>query len=109
MLKSKNKHVNYAIMVLIILLIIDQVTKFVIAKNDVNMILIPNVLEFNYVQNTGGAFGVGQNNTAMFIISTIIIVGLIVRFIYTQKDSMDKVTLYSLFSVIAGGIREFSR
>lgn len=109
MLNSNNKHVNYGIMVLTILLIIDQVTKFIITKNNINMILIPNVLELSYVENTGGAFGVGQNNTSMFIISTIIIVGLIIRFICSQKDAMDKVTLYSLFSVIAGGIRKFNR
>ncbi len=109
MLKTKNKKVFIGIIVVVLLLIIDQVTKFIIIQNNVNTMLLPNILELSYVQNTGGAFGVGGNNTMMFIISTIVIIGLIIRFIYLQKDAMDKITLYSLFVIIAGGLRKFNR
>lgn len=109
MVKLANKHVIYGIATLIILLLIDQIAKLIIIKNNINIILIQNVLELNYVQNTGGAFGVGQGNTSMFIISNIIVIVLIARFIYSQKHMMDKVTLYSLFVIIAGGIRKLNR
>lgn len=109
MVKLANKHITYGIIISIILLLIDQIAKFIIIKNSINIILIPNVIELNYVQNTGGAFGVGQGNTKMFIISNIIVIALIIRFIYSQKHMMDKVTLYSLFAIIAGGIRKFNR
>ena len=59
------------------------------------------------MHNTGGAFGVAEGNTGMFIITNIVVLGLIIRFIYLQKDFMDKVTLYSLFVILAGGFGNF--
>lgn len=100
---KKNKVLIYAIIFFVLLLIVDQITKGLIVKNNVNMSLIPNILEIQTVQNTGGAFGVGVGNTGMFIITNLIVLGLIIRFIYLQKDFMDRITLYSLFAILAGG------
>ena len=97
-----NKSLIYAIIICIILLLIDQITKFII-NNNINVTLIPNVLNIHTVKNTGGAFGVGEGNTGMFIITNIVVLGLIIRFIYIQKDFMDKATLYTLFVILAGG------
>lgn len=108
MLKN-NKKIIIGVIFVVLLLIIDQVAKFIITKNNTDITLIPSTLELNYVQNTGGAFGIGKNNTAMFIISTIVVLGLIIRFICTQKDYIDKITMFSLFAIIAGGIRKFNR
>ncbi len=101
--QKKNKPVLYGISILVILLILDQITKAIIISNNLNKTIIPNVLEITNVQNTGGAFGVGQGNTTMFIITNIVVLGLIIRFIYLQKDFMDKITLYTLFIILAGG------
>ncbi len=101
--QKKNKAVLYGIIVSIILLILDQITKAVIINNNVNKTIIPNVLEIATAQNTGGAFGVAQGNTTMFIITNIVVLGLIIRFIYLQKDFMDRITLYTLFVILAGG------
>lgn len=104
MQKMKNKPLIYAIIFCIVLLIIDQITKWIIAENNINITIIPNVLAIAIVQNTGGAFGVGFGNTGMFIITNLVVLGLIIRFIYLQKDFMDKITLFSLFAILAGGI-----
>lgn len=98
-----NKTLIYAIIFSCILLIIDQITKIIIAKNSINITLIPNVLEIHTVYNTGGAFGVAEGNTGMFIITNLVVLGLIIRFICLQRELMDKVTLYSLFTILAGG------
>ncbi len=100
---KKNKTLILAIVFFIILLILDQITKIIIEKNNINIILIPNALEIQTVHNTGGAFGVATGNTGMFIITNIVVLGLIIRFICLQKEFMDKVTLYSLFTILAGG------
>lgn len=101
--QKNNKTLIYAIILFVILLIIDQLTKEIIIRNNVNLVLIPNVLELQIVQNTGGAFGVGEGNTGMFIITNIVVLGLIIRFIYLQKELMNKATLYVLIGILAGG------
>lgn len=100
---KNNKSLIYAIIIFIILLMIDQITKIIIIKNSINTIIIPNILNIHTVQNTGGAFGVGEGNTGMFIITNLVVLGLIIRFIYLQKDFMDKSTLYTLFLILSGG------
>ncbi len=100
---KNNKSLIYAIIIAIILLLLDQITKVIIIENNINVTLIPNILNIHTVQNTGGAFGVGEGNTGMFIITNLVVLGLIIRFIYLQKDFMDKATLYTLFVILAGG------
>ena len=101
--QKKNKAVICAIIVFVVLLVIDQITKAIVVGKDIHTTLIPNVLELQTVENRGGAFGVGAGNTGMFIITNLIVLGLIIRFIYLQKDFMDKITLYTLFVILAGG------
>lgn len=98
-----NKALISAFIISIILLIIDQITKIIFINGDINVVIIKNVLELQTVHNKGGAFGVGQGNTAMFIITNLVVLGLIIRFIYLQKDFMNKTTLYSLFAILTGG------
>lgn len=102
--QKNNKKLKYAIILLVILLLIDQITKYIIITNNINTTLIPNFLAIQTVQNTGGAFGIGKENTGMFIITNLVVIGLIIRFIYLQKELMDKATLYILFIILAGGI-----
>lgn len=106
-MQKKNKALICATIVFVILLIIDQISKAIIISNNVNIVLIPEVLELITVQNRGGAFGVGEGNTGMFIVTNIVVLGLIIRFIYLQKDFMDKKTLYTLFVILAGGFGNF--
>lgn len=101
-LKS-NKALIYASIICIILLVIDQITKIIIINNNINITIIPNILSIHKVQNTGGAFGIGEGNIGMFIITNLVVLGLIIRFIHLQKEYMDTATLYTLFVIIAGG------
>lgn len=100
---KNNKSLIYAIIICIILLLIDQITKIIIINSNINITIIPNILSIHTVQNTGGAFGIGEGNIGMFIITNIVVLGLIIRFIYLQKEYMDTATLYTLFVIIAGG------
>lgn len=103
MIKQKNKTLICGIIVTIFLLVIDQIVKQVISNNNINITVIPNILELKTIHNTGGAFGVAQGNIVMFVITNLIVLGLIIRFIYLQKDLMDKSTLFTLCAILAGG------
>lgn len=101
--QSNKKTLILATVLSIILLLIDQVAKFFITQNNIDITLIPNILAIKTIHNTGGAFGIGEGNTVMYIITNLVVLGLIIRFIYIQKDFMDKATLYTLFVILAGG------
>ena len=82
----------------IVIVIIDQLSKMLIINKKIPV--IPNFLEFNYTQNTGGAFGIGRINFIL-IISIMIIIGIIIYLIKENK----KITNYIPFIlVLSGGI-----
>lgn len=90
---------RYIIMTILVLLLtgIDQVIKgFVVSER----MIIGNI---NYTQNFGGAFGIGGNSTLFFILVNIVVLGIIVKFIYSQKDRIDKKTLASFTLILSGG------
>ena len=80
----------------IIIIIVDQLSKILIINK--NKSIIPNFLEFNYTQNTGGAFGIGRMNLIL-IINILIIIGIIVFLIKENK----KVTNYIPFVILLSG------
>lgn len=106
MLILKNKKINWWIILTLIILLIDQITKVLIIKYLYNSstVLIPNILNLTYVENTGAAFGIGSNSTIMFVIVNIIIIGLITYFIYAKKEDISNSMLLSLHLVLVGGI-----
>ena len=80
----------------IVIVIIDQLSKFLVI--DKNISIIPNFIEFNYTQNTGGAFGIGRINFIL-IISLMIIIGIIMYLIKENK----KITNYIPFVLLLSG------
>ena len=80
----------------IVIVIIDQLSKMLIINKKIPV--IPNFLEFNYTQNTGGAFGIGRINFIL-IISIMIIIGIIIYLIKENK----KITNYIPFVLILSG------
>lgn len=102
--QKRNKNLMIAIIMFSILLMLDQVSKIIIINNNLDFTIIPNILKIETVKNSGGAFGIGQGSTTMVIITNFVVLGLIIRFIYLQKDFMDAKTLYTLITILAGGI-----
>lgn len=98
----------FSIILVLILIILDQSFKIYILKNNMdNKTIIDNTLQIDYVENKGGAFGIAQGSTGTFIVTNIIVLGLILRFIYLQKEEMDTKTLVMLLLILAGGISNF--
>lgn len=85
----------------IVLLTIDQVTKSLII--DKSFTIIPNILNFTYTQNTGVAFGMGMNRNIVIIISIILLLAFLVLLVKNiNKISIGKTI--SLLLIIVGGI-----
>lgn len=91
---------------IIVIIVIDQLIKFIIVDNLYNssINIIEGILNFTYIENTGGAYGIGNGSTAMFIIVNAIIITLIGKFILSKKNDIPTYILFSLGLVIAGGL-----
>lgn len=91
---------------MILIIIIDQITKIAIVKNIYasNLTVIEGIMEFTYVENKGGAYGIGNDSTLMFIIVNIVIITLITKFILSKKNDISTYVLVSLGLILAGGI-----
>lgn len=105
MKENKKNTLRIAIAIAIVLLIIDQATKIIAIATNIDMVVLNNILEFRLAFNNGAAFSIGKNaNIGTFIISNLLVLGIIIRFIFIQKDRMDTPTMLGLFAVLAGGI-----
>ena len=98
----KNKKIIILIIIGIIIILLDQISKFIIIEK--NITIIPSFLSFTYTENTGAAFNIGSNNLLFIILVNIIILGIIIKFIKERKEDVNFKILISLVLILAGGI-----
>lgn len=123
MKKKITLHIVIQLILFAILVVIDQFTKQLAVLNLKDQdpdVLIDNVLEFRYLENSGAAFSMFQNRQWMFyVITAVILVLLIMLFIrvtrslyaYTEveegsfrkKTFSQGILLNYIFSVLAAG------
>jgi len=99
---KKNKEKVYSVAAIVI--IIDQIIKFVISnkmtlKQEIE--IIPNFFSLYYVKNTGAAFSLLQNQRVLLIIVSLAFLFFIDRFIEREKK-LNKLSIISLGFVIGG-------
>lgn len=90
----------------IVLIAIDQIIKMWICRflySD-SIPFINGILNISYVQNTGGAYGIGSNNIYMFILINIIVIGILLKILITKNEEISTTIRYSLILVLSGGI-----
>ena len=95
------KKLKYIFLVLL-LVIIDQISKFLIVKylgNNDSLIIINNLLKFLYIKNTGISFGILSGKTYIIICLSVLIIGYMV---YEFIKSNNKLHLISVILVISG-------
>ena len=104
--KIKNKKLLIILFIIFIIIFIDQIIKLVILNKMYNssIVIFKGVLNLTYVENTGGAYGIGSNNTIMLIIANIIIIGLLISFILSKKYEKNIKTSIAIALAISGGI-----
>ena len=101
----KNDKFKLAFLIFVLTLI-DQIAKyFMIIKKDIMPIdVIKNMIQLNYVENYGIAFGMARGSRSIFIIASIIIIGIIIKFLFTQSRSLNRTKKILIAVIISGGI-----
>ena len=88
------------------LVALDQYTKYLAVihlKDKPAYIIINGVLELNYLENKGAAFGMLQNQKAFFIFVAMVILGVIGYVLFKTPDQKKYRMLHVLLSLIAAG------
>ena len=67
----KNKKNLSVIMLGILIVIIDRITKLLLINKEIT--IIPNLLNFTYIENNGVAFGIASNNTILIVLLNVIV------------------------------------
>ena len=93
-------------MLFVILVITDQLTKHLAVvrlKNQAAYNLINGILEFNYLENRGAAFGVLQNQKYFFVFVALIFIGVIVFVLIKVPTQKKYYSLNILLVMMAAG------
>lgn len=88
----------------IIILLFDQITKYLIRKNLLlgdSIPVIPDIFHITHVSNTGAAFGIFPNAKYFFIIAHVIAIAFFIYFLYIYKQKNP--AFYISVSLILGG------
>ena len=85
---------------------LDQFTKYLAVihlKDKPAYIIINGILELNYLENRGAAFGMLQNQKVFFIFVAVVILGVIGYVLFKTPDAKKYRILHLLLSLIAAG------
>ena len=91
---------------LTILIVLDQFTKYlavIYLKDKPAFNIINNVLELNYLENRGAAFGMLQNQKIFFIFVAIIFIGIICYILVKAPSDKKYTKLHILLVAICAG------
>lgn len=100
--KIKKLYIILAIVIFVVVLI-DQITK-ICAINIGDVQVIENVLKISVSENKSGAYGIGSDSTIMYIITNLVVIAVLFKFITSQNEFIDtKIKIFSSL-IIAGGI-----
>ena len=66
--------------------------------------ILPGILNFKVMQNTSAAYGIGSNLTIMYVMTNLVILGIIFKFITTQNEFVDRKLKIFLSFILAGWI-----
>lgn len=102
--QNKNKKQLIILVVLIIsIILIDQITKIIMQNID-DITIIPNLLQFKIDENVSGDSGLDSDSNVMNIITNLIVIGVIFKFIKTQNSYIDTKIKVFLSFIFAGGL-----
>lgn len=90
-------------LLVVITLIVDQLTKIWAYNNKVNMNVINRFLNFTYVENRGAIFGIMQGSNIVMAILSCIICILLGAYILNLRKSDSKV-FWGYYLILSGGI-----
>lgn len=104
--KQKRKRLIQDILSIIVLIAFDQLTKYLAVlklKDKPACKIIDGVLELNYLENKGAAFGMLQNQGGFFVFVAVIVLGVIAYILYKTPNAKKYTLMHILLSLIAAG------
>ena len=104
--KQKKRLIFTDIIGMIALILADQFTKYIAVvhlKDQPAIPLIANVLELNYLENRGAAFGMLQNQKIFFVFVAVMILAVIAYVIFKMPEKKKYTILHVLLVLIASG------
>lgn len=104
--KHKIKLLIMDLALLIVLVAVDQLTKYAAVlklKNKAAFSIINGVLEFNYLENRGAAFGMMQNQKMFFVFVALIFLMVIAYVLIKVPEDKKYTSLHVLLIMISGG------
>lgn len=99
---NKNKVLKIIIIVVLSIIIIDQLSKFLITQYITEKVGT-EYFGIEIVENTGMAFGFSSGNTKNIILS-IFVIAIVISFIKNQISAIDTKTTISVAMILGGGI-----
>lgn len=110
-LKQRGLGLVILLLVTSLLVIIDQIAKIIVQKQLMGqgaVIIIPKVLQLNYLENRGAAFGILQDSRTFFLIITIIVAGVALFIAWKLLvDSKFNLLVLNLTIFLAGAFGNF--
>lgn len=103
---ARKKNLIVDLLLIIVLIALDQYTKYLAVlklKNQPAYSVIDGILEFNYLENRGAAFGLLQNQKGLFLFIGIIFLCAVSYVIYKMPAGRKYTILHILLTTIAGG------
>jgi len=97
------KNIIKVIIIILLLILVDQGIKLYVGISKANFELIHGFLSINYIENTGSAFGIGSGSLPTIIVSNLIVLVIVIKFLISQFERIDKLTRAVLYIVLAGG------
>ncbi len=102
----KKKRLIFDMCFFMVLVAIDQITKFTVSvnlKGNPPIVLIKDVLELDYLENKGAAFGMLQNQKILFVFIAVIILGAIIYILKSIPSHKKYMISHVVLVMIAAG------
>lgn len=101
---KKIKKYTIVIVVVLAILILDQTVKLLMVNNQNEIDILQGILKLNYSENTGIAFGMASGNVVKVILTEILVLFILIRFLTRQIENINLMPKISLSFIIAGGL-----
>ncbi len=102
-MKYKKHFLN--IYICIVLIFIDQITKYFAqrALEDGPFVILNDVFELRYLENRGASFGIMQGGKVFFVILTVIVVALLVFYLARLSEDKRHIPIRIVFLFLLSG------
>jgi signal peptidase II len=85
--------------------ILDRITKSLVINNiflGQSTTVVPHVLNFTLVLNTGTAFGLFKGQKLIFILFSVLVISAIIFYARKRPEAIDKARMWSLGLILGG-------